>query len=81
MEVIFVDLKNAFDTVDHQILIQKLALLGIRFSELVWLNSYLSKRSQFTKVNRIDFTAQNIGSYRCPPKLMSWPLIISTVHQ
>ena len=59
--VIFVDLKKAFDTVDHQILIQKLAYYGIRSSELVWFKSYLSNCSQSTRVNGVDFKAQNIG--------------------
>ena len=59
--VIFVDLKTAFDTVDHQILIQKLAHYGIRSSELIWFKSYLSNRSQFTRVNGVDSKVQNIG--------------------
>ena len=59
--VIFVDLKKVFDTVDHQILIQKLAHYGIRSSELVWFKSYLSNRSQFTRVNGVDSKVQNIG--------------------
>ena len=46
-------MKKAFDTVDHQILIQKLAHYGIRSSELVWFKSYLS--------NRVDSKVQNIG--------------------
>ena len=59
--VIFVDLKKAFDTVDHKILIQKLAHYGIRSSELAWFKSYLSNRSQFTRVNGVDSKVQNIG--------------------
>ena len=52
--VIFVDLKKAFDTVDHEILVQKLAHYGIRSSELKWFKSYLSNRSQFARVNGVD---------------------------
>ena len=59
--VIFVDLKKAFDTVDHQILNHKLAHYGIRPSELVWFKSYLSNRSQFTSVNGVHFKVQYIG--------------------
>ena len=41
--VTFIDLKKAFDTVDHQILIRKLELLGIRNKSLTWFSSlYIS---------------------------------------
>ena len=59
--VMFIDLKKAFDTVDHQILIHKLAYYGNRSSELVWFKSCLSSRSQFTRVNGVDSKVQNIG--------------------
>ena len=58
--VVFVDLKNAFDTVDHDILLQKLVLYGMQDHELEWFKSYLSNRSQFTRVNGIDSEVKNI---------------------
>ncbi len=45
------DLKKAFDTVDHDILLSKLAIYGIRGSALRWLNSYLTGRIQYCQVN------------------------------
>ena len=44
--VVFLDLKKAFDTVDHTILISKLAVHGIGGASIEWLKSYLSERNQ-----------------------------------
>ena len=44
---IFIDLKKAFNTVDHLILLRKLYAYGIRGPMLKWIKSYLSGRSQY----------------------------------
>lgn len=48
--VVFLDLKKAFDTVDHEIMIKKLEFYGIRNTALRWFISYLSHRKQVCKV-------------------------------
>ena len=50
---IFRDLKKAFDTVDHTILIQKLHKYGIKDREGEWFQSYLSNRKQFCSLNSV----------------------------
>lgn len=47
---IFIDLKKAFDTVNHEILIKKLHGIGIEGMALEWFKSYLSNRSQHVHI-------------------------------
>jgi hypothetical protein len=44
--VLFLDLKKAFDTVDHNILLTKLSFLGICDKTLHWFKSYFTDRTQ-----------------------------------
>ena len=50
---IFIDLKKAFDTVEHSILIHKLRHYGIRGKALDTLRSYLSNRSHCVEIQDV----------------------------
>ena len=49
----FGDLRKAFDTVNHQILIQKLIHFGLHKDTVEWIVDYLSSRTQKTFANSI----------------------------
>ncbi len=48
---IYIDFSKAFDTVDHQIRLDKLEHYGFRGQILKWLTSYLHNRQQYTVMN------------------------------
>ena len=52
--ILFIDLKAAFDTIDHKLLIEKLDHYGIRDNILSLLTSYLFKRKQYIKSGDIE---------------------------
>ena len=49
--ILSTDLSAAYDTVDHEILVRKLFYYGIRGSELDFVISYLSNRSQYIELD------------------------------
>lgn len=61
--IIFIDLKKAFDTVNHSILLKKLENYGVTENEHKWFQSYLSNRSQTVGINSSlsDFDNVSIG--------------------
>ena len=59
---VFVDLRKAFDLVDHEVLIHKLRLINISGYSIQWFKSYVCNRQQVTKINNILSTPDNIIS-------------------
>jgi len=60
---IYLELQKAFDTVNHTILLQKLAIYGIRGTVLQWFDRYLTNRKQYTVLgdNKSELEAVSYG--------------------
>jgi len=72
---IFIDLYKAFDTINHNILIEKLPLYGIRGTTLNWFSNYLRNRLEYVQLSN---TKSNTISINCGVPLGS--IRASSVH-
>ena len=66
--MILIDLQKAFDTIDHEILLQKLKAIKFSESSIKWLESYLSEKIFLVNIeNRLP----DIGKISCGVPLES----------
>ena len=72
---VLVDLKKAFDTVDHKILLKKLFCYGFRGASFAWFESYLSDRVQCTQLEDISSDMKEEGAYGVPQGSVLGPLL------
>ena len=77
MITLLFDLKKAFDTIDHRILLRKMYFYGIRGSMLKWMESYLTNRSQYVV---FDGKVSEIRGIKCgvpQGSILLWPQKVS----
>ena len=69
------DLQNAFDNVDHSILLHKLSHNGIRDITNCWFSFYLSNRKQFVTINGFESEIQSF-QYGVPQGSVLGPVLL-----
>ena len=63
---VFIDLKKAFNTVDHNVLLEKIQHYGIREIAHQWFKCYLENRKQFVSINSVksELDSVNYGAHQ-----------------
>ena len=72
---VFLDLKKAFDTVDHTLLCNKLAKYGVVRVSNAWFKDYLSDRRQVTKY-RSKNSRPGVVTHGVPQGSILGPLLV-----
>ena len=58
--VVFLEIRKAFDSVDHSILLEKVQFYGVADRELMWFKSYLTARKQHCLINECSSSQSNL---------------------
>ena len=72
---VLIDLKKAFVTVDHKILLKKLWCYGFQNQSFEWFESYLTSRQQLTLLNNVESDLRHEDAYGVPQGSVLGPLL------
>ena len=66
LSILLIDQKSAYDVMDQNILLEKLAAYSFQPSVIKWLESYLGGRKQAVKVGARTSPFKTVGNFGCP---------------
>ena len=76
---LYLDLSKAFDSLNHNILLNKLLLHGVTHMAKRLVRSYLSNRKQYVMIgDKFFHTSYNI---RCSPRICYWTFFIQRPYK
>jgi hypothetical protein len=79
--VVFLDIRKAFDSIDHEILLEKLKFNGITWVEHDWFESHLTSRNQQKFVNGFLSTKKEIICAWNTSRVNSRSLVVFNLYQ
>ena len=74
------DLSNAFDTLNHDILLDELSYYGVEGTALQWFNSSLSKCFMYVEIDNINSSVRTLTT-GVPQGSILGPLLFSDLHE
>ena len=72
--IVFFDLRKAFDSVPHKVLMDKLQQIGLNINILAWIGNYLTFRKQMVVINGSSSSDSHVLS-RVPQRFILGPLL------
>ena len=76
----FIDLSKVFDTLSHNILLEKLRLYGVQGTELTWFKNYLQDRTHKTKY-KLTISNKLHNKHMSTTRFHTWPTALSELHK
>ena len=74
--MLLLDLSSAFDTIKHDLLIDRLKMIGISDTVLLWFTSYLQNRYFSIKINN-EYSSKKMLSHGVPQGSVLGPILFS----